>query len=158
MKEGQHYFVRSSSEASALGITAPNGLTVLTERGYLMLVKSFTDDLAWQVQDALVESYFVKAEQVTSRSRPVRLDVSREHRLALNLNLKMAKMAGLMGNQALLSASRATEAMTGVDHLNLMGLTHMTAPQNEAPIVGEAIALKIDQHASVLESAGTEFN
>lgn len=34
------------------------GLTVITESGYLMLVKSFTDDLAWRVQRELVKSYF----------------------------------------------------------------------------------------------------
>ncbi len=33
-------------------------LTLFTETGYLMLVKSFTDDLAWQVQRQLVKSYF----------------------------------------------------------------------------------------------------
>lgn len=31
---------------------------VLTESGYLMLVKSFTDDLAWKVQRDLVNGYF----------------------------------------------------------------------------------------------------
>jgi phage antirepressor YoqD-like protein len=31
---------------------------VLTESGYLMLVKSFTDDLAWSVQRQLVKAYF----------------------------------------------------------------------------------------------------
>lgn len=31
---------------------------ILTEQGYLMLVKSFTDDLAWKVQRQLVSSYF----------------------------------------------------------------------------------------------------
>ena len=37
----------------------PNrGLTLLTESGYLMLVKSFTDDLAWDVQRQLVYTYF----------------------------------------------------------------------------------------------------
>ncbi len=41
------------------GIEVPSrGLTVLTESGYLMLVKSFTDDLAWDVQRALVKCYF----------------------------------------------------------------------------------------------------
>lgn len=35
-----------------------NGLTLITETGYLMLVKSFTDDLAWRVQRDLVEVYF----------------------------------------------------------------------------------------------------
>lgn len=37
----------------------PNrGLTLITESGYLMLVKSFTDDLAWKVQRQLVNTYF----------------------------------------------------------------------------------------------------
>ena len=33
-------------------------ITFLTESGYLMLVKSFTDDLAWEVQRQLVKGYF----------------------------------------------------------------------------------------------------
>ena len=33
-------------------------ITLITETGYLMLVKSFTDDLAWKVQRELVDSYF----------------------------------------------------------------------------------------------------
>lgn len=36
---------------------APKGI-LLTESGYLMIVKSFTDDLSWQVQRELVNSYF----------------------------------------------------------------------------------------------------
>lgn len=35
-----------------------NDLILMTESGYLMLVKSFTDDLAWQVQRELVDGYF----------------------------------------------------------------------------------------------------
>ena len=35
-----------------------NKMVLLTETGYLMLVKSFTDDLAWEVQRKLVKSYF----------------------------------------------------------------------------------------------------
>lgn len=57
--EGEDYFVRNTDEARReLGIIAPNGLVVVTESGYLMLVKSFTDDLAWKVQRQLVNSYF----------------------------------------------------------------------------------------------------
>ena len=57
--EGEDFFVRNSYEAKEeYGITAPNGLTLLAESGYLMLVKSFTDDLAWKVQRQLVKSYF----------------------------------------------------------------------------------------------------
>lgn len=36
---------------------------LITESGYLMLVKSFTDDLAWQVQRELVNGYFKSREQ-----------------------------------------------------------------------------------------------
>lgn len=57
--EGEDYFVRNTDEAKAeFGIAAPNGLTLITEQGYLMLVKSFTDDLAWKVQRELVNTYF----------------------------------------------------------------------------------------------------
>ena len=37
---------------------SPRGTALITEQGYLMLVKSFTDDLAWEVQRKLVSSYF----------------------------------------------------------------------------------------------------
>lgn len=57
--EGVDYFVRKTDEAAKeFGITAPNGLTLITESGYLMLVKSFSDDLAWTVQRELVNFYF----------------------------------------------------------------------------------------------------
>lgn len=35
-----------------------NNVILITENGYLMLVKSFTDDLAWSVQRQLVNTYF----------------------------------------------------------------------------------------------------
>ena len=57
--EGTDYFVRNPDEAAKeFDTIAPNGLKLLTESGYLMLVKSFTDDLAWTVQRELVNSYF----------------------------------------------------------------------------------------------------
>ena len=57
--EGVDYFVRNPDEAAKeFDTIAPNGLKLITESGYLMLVKSFTDDLAWTVQRELVNSYF----------------------------------------------------------------------------------------------------
>lgn len=57
--EGEDFFVRKTDEAKReFEISAPNGLTLITESGYLMLVKSFTDDLAWEVQRKLVNEYF----------------------------------------------------------------------------------------------------
>lgn len=62
--EGEDYFtLNQPSEIRTLGITRPQGgvpknVTLITESGYLMLVKSFHDDLAWNVQRQLVNSYF----------------------------------------------------------------------------------------------------
>ena len=38
-------------------------VTVLTESGYLMIVKSLNDDLAWTVQRLLVNYYFRAKEE-----------------------------------------------------------------------------------------------
>ena len=57
--EGEDYFVRNSYEAQKeYSITAPNGLTLITETGYLMLTKSLNDDLSWKIQRQLVNRYF----------------------------------------------------------------------------------------------------
>ena len=43
-----------TNEIRTIGITSPRGGYLITESGYLMLVKSFTDDLSWKVQRQLV--------------------------------------------------------------------------------------------------------
>ena len=43
---------------------------LITEQGYLMLVKSFTDDLAWEVQRKLVSSYFNVHQSVNDQLSP----------------------------------------------------------------------------------------
>jgi hypothetical protein len=59
--EGEDYFYLTKTEMEStkfVNYSSPKGLTLITESGYLMLVKSFTDDLAWQVQRQLVNVYF----------------------------------------------------------------------------------------------------
>lgn len=56
--EGEDFFKIQPSEIRTVGIKSPNGGIVVTESGYLMLAKSFTDDLAWKVQRELVNCYF----------------------------------------------------------------------------------------------------
>lgn len=85
--EREDYFVRNSYEAKEeYGIAAPNGLILLTESGYLMLVKSFTDDLAWQVQRQLVKSYFAKRQIVSQELSP-------QLQLLINLELQQKEQA-----------------------------------------------------------------
>ena len=50
----------------------PKGITLLTESGYLMIVKTFTDDRSWKVQRELVNTYFrAKAKPATLEQSPV---------------------------------------------------------------------------------------
>ena len=62
--EGEDYFSLTKENPNGTicpirNITVPNkGITLITERGYLLLVKAFTDDLSWKVQDMLVDVYF----------------------------------------------------------------------------------------------------
>lgn len=64
--EGEDYFVHERDEAKLLfGSIAPNGLTTVTESGYLMISKVFDDDIAWDVQRKLVNSYFRVKETVS---------------------------------------------------------------------------------------------
>lgn len=61
--EGEDFFKVCASEIRTHGIMeispkAQEDVTFITESGYLMLVKSFTDDLAWKVQRELVNCYF----------------------------------------------------------------------------------------------------
>ena len=73
-------------------------MTLITESGYLMLVKSFTDDLAWEVQRELVKGYFrVKkslsgAEQLLAQAQYL---VEQERRLKA-VEQKQAVLDGVM--------------------------------------------------------------
>ena len=68
---GKDFFPIKSGEAASMGFRAPNGINLITESGYLKLVKTFTDDLAWQIQGQLVECYFrVKREIQQTPSIP----------------------------------------------------------------------------------------
>ena len=66
---GIDFFKVSANEIRTRGImsipnTVTEAVTFITEVGYMMLAKSFTDDLAWKVQRELVYSYFGKTEGV----------------------------------------------------------------------------------------------
>ena len=72
---GEDYFIVSNSEIrkSQLFPISNNDYTdkaLVTEQGYLMLVKSFTDDLAWKVQRQLVNGYFRTKQVVNEELSP----------------------------------------------------------------------------------------
>lgn len=88
--EGEDFYKVTCEEVRPFfGQTLPNGfnpkadVTLITESGYLMLVKSFTDDLAWKVQRELVNSYF-RAEQM----RTAFSDLSPQLQLLINIETR----------------------------------------------------------------------
>lgn len=52
---------------------ATTDYVLITEQGYLMVVKSFTDDLAWEVQRQLVKGYFKAGKSVNDLSPQLQL-------------------------------------------------------------------------------------
>lgn len=61
--DGEDYIIvnrdNQKDEIRTFGFSIPSrGITLVTESGYLMLAKSFTDDLSWEVQRQLVNGYF----------------------------------------------------------------------------------------------------
>lgn len=74
---GEDYFYITDSQGldefrtSYPGILkdATTAITLITESGYLMLVKSFTDDLSWQIQRQLVKLYF-RVKEVVEQTQP----------------------------------------------------------------------------------------
>lgn len=65
--EGEDFFIVKPSDIQKdeirLSEINNRGTTLVTESGYLMIVKSFTDDLSWDVQRFLVNSYFRAKEE-----------------------------------------------------------------------------------------------
>ena len=74
--ESEDYFIIPYSEfctnfvPNSKGGNPNNEVVLLTEQGYLMLVKSFTDDLAWTVQRQLVNGYFKTRKIVNEELSP----------------------------------------------------------------------------------------
>lgn len=97
--EGEDYFKVTCGEVRPFfGQTPPNGfnpnaeIILITESGYLMIVKSFTDDWAWEVQRKLVKTYFRAKELAAEQPKPMstndlfelQLKINREYESKLN--------------------------------------------------------------------------
>jgi hypothetical protein len=96
--EGKHFFKICASDfrthkPDAISNKSHEDVLLLTQRGYLLLVKSFTDELSWQVQDMLVDSYF-EGQRLAAPPVTQRIAQSR-HRLALAKELHRTRDAGL---------------------------------------------------------------
>jgi hypothetical protein len=72
--EGEDFYKIQPNEIRTVGIKSNNGGLVLTESGYLMLAKSFTDKVAWDVQRTLVKAYFRVKQEHTPEYEQLKLE------------------------------------------------------------------------------------
>lgn len=88
--EGEDYFVielTASEKRTQFGAgkNAGRELTLVTESGYLMIIKSFHDDLSWQLQRILVNSYFrakeMQSENYDDLSPMLRMFIQQERQM-----------------------------------------------------------------------------
>ena len=93
---GLDYFTISRNEISKSKIMIqdfiPNNvkkIQLFTERGYLKLTKTFTDELSWKIQDMLVESYFIV---VTGKIQPKQLTKIEILKMALETELENERL------------------------------------------------------------------
>lgn len=68
---------------------AHQDIVLLTESGYLMIVKSFTDELAWKVQRELVNSYFKLKEIVQNFNQNYPINVNDLNEFLSNMKKNM---------------------------------------------------------------------
>lgn len=126
--EGEDYFriapneFRTAFGESSMSKTQNNEIVVVTESGYLMIVKSLKDDLAWQVQRQLVNTYFRKSEE--SNAKLLELQIKQERARAMHINaiVRLMKVTGMKYEDIGLSPIavdtmkvKAAEKATGAD-------------------------------------------
>lgn len=125
--EGEDYFRVCPDEIRRHKIMEVSSKTreeivLLTKSGYLMIVKSLKDDLAWQVQRQLVNSYFRVEKQKADNTLKTQIQQERAQAMLLNAQYRMLKL--LMDKPEIQKLSpvavetlgiKATEAITGAN-------------------------------------------
>lgn len=74
-------------------------MILLTESGYLMIAKSFQDDLAWEVQRKLVNSYFKLKEVHHSLSEELPVNMQSLYQTVLDLSNKFKSIENVFDEQ-----------------------------------------------------------
>ena len=143
--EGQDFFevtadeIRRQSLGDAFAPRTPKGI-LITEQGYTMLVKPFTDDLAWQVQRQVVTGYF-RAKEAAALPQPEKAKrprVSERYREAAAITrdqLKICKLLGVDDGMAKVITAKEVRNATGLDFTPL--LANVTATNDPRLTVKE---------------------
>lgn len=89
MQEGKHYFSVEKSDLFAIDLiesgemsqnqmNAVKDIPVFTEKGYLMIVKPLQGELAWKVQEEMIDNYYKVIDTISSLSPQLQLLINME--------------------------------------------------------------------------------
>lgn len=108
--EGVDYYELSSSQKNEIRtLEIPNrGITVLTASGYLMLVKSLKDDLAWNIQRELVNNYFTIQKLKREYHKPIDRAIKQHFNIAGTIIQATGIKPGLAYSVAISEAEKET--------------------------------------------------
>lgn len=117
--EGTDFFQIQKDEKRTLGLEVPNrGITAITESGYLMLVKSFTDDLAWTVQRQLVNTYFRKPTTTEDPTLKLQIQQQRAHAMLMNAKTRALKaISASLGDKKLSALALQVFGLTAIEEV-----------------------------------------
>lgn len=111
---------KSEKRTSGIALEDVNnrGTAFITESGYLMLVKSFTDDLAWIVQRQLVNSYFRKPTTLEDPTLKLQIQQQRAHAMLMNAKTRALKtISASLGDKKLSALALQVFGLTAIEEV-----------------------------------------
>lgn len=134
---------------------AHEDIILLTASGYLMLVKSLNDNLAWKVQRELVNNYFTMLEIKKKRHKPI----DRALRQHMNIAMTLIQNTGVKAPMAYAIALSEAEKETGYSYNEYKKL--LPSPNYEIGYlnptkIGKKIGLKPAEVNKKLEKMGLQ--
>ena len=131
------------------------GLSIeFDERGYwkeVRLDKYHTDILVSgyeiKYRAAIIKRWHELEKGVTDAQQAKTVEQTDYERLAKisQAMIDMAKQYSLVGNQALLSANRATKAVTGISPMELLGITHLVAEHQDMLLTATEVGNRLKE-------------
>lgn len=156
--EGVDYFeIKKSTKNEIRTLEIPNrGITVLTASGYLMLVKSLNDDLAWKIQRELVNNYFTVQKLKREYHKPIDRAIRQHFNIAETIIQKTGIKSGLAYAVAISEAEKETGYSYDEYKKLLPSAEHEIGSYNPTQIGEKLGGVKAKQINKMLEKLGLQ--
>lgn len=145
--EGEDFFKITADEfRTAIGdmdSRQQNDVTLFTESGYLMIIKSFTDDWAWEAQRKLVKTYFRAKEMAAEKPKP--LSPNEMFSLQAQINLESERKLKVLEERAENTDKRLDETNRKFDAITAFTAAPLTEVDTWQERMGSHIRRAVEQ-------------